>query len=118
MLGQFERHETPDPARSDAVKPQFQRVRETSGRRPGGVRLLRVRLLRVRQRTDLHDQHKLPGIELQQHERSIYAVRPGTVRGGCCATELLYGDSKQAQQHHGPGPGDTPPDLDQPWGRG
>jgi hypothetical protein len=31
--GQLERHETPDPGRSDAVNPGFQYVRQASGRR-------------------------------------------------------------------------------------
>jgi len=35
--GQLERHETPDPVRSDAVNSRFQDVRLATGGRPAGV---------------------------------------------------------------------------------
>src|SRR6266487_473128 len=57
LLRTAERHGTPDPVRSNAVKARFQCVR---------------------QRTDRHDQHKLNGISLQQHGAPFMMYGSGT----------------------------------------
>src|SRR6185312_1589863 len=61
VSGQLERHETPDPARSNAVNAGFQCVREA----PGGGPIFMINIRRA-------------AFELERYERGIHAVWTAT----------------------------------------
>jgi hypothetical protein len=78
---QLERDETPDAARSNALKPRVQRVRHQADLndqlRPTGntVLMMLMRLVGIpRSRDASPGTYALSGIELQRHERGIHAV--------------------------------------------
>jgi len=86
--GQLERHDTPDPVRSNAVNVRFQRVRPQTNR---------------------HDQLKLSGIGARPQRTPLAELSPLSETGASCACANAGGDARRQDGRQGGTPEQNSP---------